>query len=182
MTDSRSAIQLGNESQEVSLARIVANTYRDLEDTERTVVLQWMPSDVGIPDNESVDILASAAHHDDTPTLFLQRFSEVKRLIETMVNLRHAGERIARRYASSTIFHLYLPRPDCSLVHRTVGALTVHFHFRHSSGLMVRGNQTGHLQYRRGRQPAALRVSRVPQRVQRTHNYSSREAGRPYLS
>lgn len=90
VTDFRDAIQLlGSVNEATLLASTVANTCRNLEDAGWTLILQWMPSHVGIPGNEKTDFPASGAHHDGRPTFLLRRFAEVKRFIKAIVNPRH---------------------------------------------------------------------------------------------
>lgn len=74
----------------------LADTYGDMEVAGWNVLFKWVPSDVGMPGNEVADRLTSSVHNDDDPSVLLRRFAEAERLIEDIIRLQHADERVAR--------------------------------------------------------------------------------------
>lgn len=77
-----------------------------------------MPSHVGISGNEVADVLASSAHNDEDPTIFVRRFVQAKRLFKAVIRLQPPDERVVR--GAPLVPHLRrgLSREECSLLHR----------------------------------------------------------------
>ena len=80
LTDSKSSLQhiarCTSTSRGVPIAYTIIDVLTKLKDGSKTVVLQWIPSHVGISGNEKADELAKQAINDGVPTSRLPYFSD----------------------------------------------------------------------------------------------------------
>lgn len=119
LTDSGSAIALLTKDNSVDLlVRTVAETVHGREHIGWVFVLQWVPPRAGIPGNKIADALASSARHPETPTLFLKRFEEARRLIKAIVILRHPNECVARGAPPLHVLYGSVSRAESSILCR----------------------------------------------------------------
>lgn len=119
LSDSRSALcNLDFLDKAPFLAQCVADKATKLSMEGWQIAFQWIPSHMGINGNERADVLATKAHQQEEPSLFIPRYSEARRLIKSITRMRHPHPGIASGTPPSSVPESKLTRQESTLLHR----------------------------------------------------------------